>query len=52
MHEKKDTFQYIPLEKGLKALLKNKEINRNSDEVSEVISIPSCHACIHPSIFN
>ena len=49
MHEKKDTFQYIPLEKGLKALLKNKEI---CDEVSEVISIPSCHACIHPSMFN
>ena len=22
MHEKKDTFQYIPLEKGLKALLR------------------------------
>ena len=29
-HQRKDTFQYIPLEKGLKALLKNKEI---SDEV-------------------
>lgn len=31
MHEKRDTFQYIPLEKSLTALLKNKEIR---DEVS------------------
>ena len=31
MHRKKDTFQYIPLEKSLKALLKNKEV---CDEVS------------------
>lgn len=29
-HQKKDTFQYIPLEDGLRALLKNQEI---SDEV-------------------
>ena len=26
MREEKDTFQYIPLGKGLQALLKNKEI--------------------------
>ena len=26
MHVQKDTFQYIPLEKGLRALLKNKNI--------------------------
>ena len=26
MHEQKDTFQYIPLRKGLQVLLKNKEI--------------------------
>lgn len=30
MHRKKDTFQYIPLEKSLKSLLKNKVC----DEVS------------------
>ena len=31
MHEHKDTFQYVPLEKGLKALLQNQQLR---DEVS------------------
>ena len=26
MHEHKDSFQYIPLDRGLKALLKNNEL--------------------------
>ena len=43
MHEKKDIFHLWK-----EVLLKNNEI---CDEVSEVISIPSCHACIHPSIY-
>ncbi len=31
LHEHKDTFQYIPLQDGLKALLKNQQV---FDEVS------------------
>ena len=27
MHEQKDTFQYVPLHKGLKALLRNQYIS-------------------------
>ena len=27
MHDQKDSFQYIPLERGLKALLRNQEFS-------------------------